>query len=59
MLQKLSYKVITLSLLLVHLDVLLNTDDDSDCDYYLICDSDYNDICKEKTEQRALMPLEI
>ena len=53
-----SYLIKTLDLLLVHQDVILNTDDDSGCDCYLICHIDYNDICKEKTEQRALMPLE-
>ena len=38
------------------LDTILNTPDDSDHGYYIVCDSDYNNECKERTEQLALMP---
>ena len=38
------------------LDVILNTPDDSDHDYYIVCDIDYTNECKERTEQLALMP---
>ena len=37
------------------LDVILNTPDDSDHGYYLVCDIDYTNECKERTEQLALM----
>ena len=38
------------------LDVILNTPDDSDHGYYIVCDIDYTNECKERTEQLALMP---
>ena len=38
------------------LDVILNTPDDSDHCYYIVCDIDYTNECKERTEQLALMP---
>ena len=38
------------------LDVILNTPDDSDYGYYIVCDTDYTNECKERTEQLALMP---
>ena len=34
----------------------MKTPDDSDHGYYTVCDIDYNDICKDRTEQLALMP---
>ena len=38
------------------LDITLNTPDDSDHGYYIICDIDYTNEGKERTEQLALMP---
>ena len=38
------------------LDVILNTPDDSDHGYYIVCDTDYTNECKKRTEQLALMP---
>ena len=38
------------------LDVILNTPDDSDHGYYIVCDIDYTNESKERTEQLALMP---
>ena len=38
------------------LDVILNAPDDSDHGYYIVCDIDYTNECKERTEQLALMP---
>ena len=37
------------------LDTILNTPDDSDHGYYIICDIDYTNECKERTEQLALL----
>ena len=34
----------------------MNTPDDSDHGYYIVCDIDYTNECKELTEQSALMP---
>ena len=55
MMQKLPYKdsefVTTTTL-----DTILNTPDDSDHGYYIVCDIDYTNECKERTEQLALMP---
>ena len=34
----------------------MNTPDDSDHCYYMVCDIDYTNECKERTEQLALMP---
>ena len=39
-----------------NLDVILNTPDDSDHGYHVVCDIDYTNECKERTEQLALMP---
>ena len=38
------------------LDAILNTPDDSDHGYYIVCDIDYTNESKERTEQLALMP---
>ena len=38
------------------LDAILITPDDSDHGYYIVCDIDYTNECKERTEQLALMP---
>ena len=38
------------------LDHILNTPDDSDHGYYIVCDIDYTNSCKDRTEQLALMP---
>ena len=38
------------------LDIILNTPDDSDHGYYIVCDIDYTYECTERTEQLALMP---
>ena len=35
---------------------ILNTADDSDHGYYIVCHIDHNDTCKDRTEQLALMP---
>ena len=37
-------------------DNILNTPDNSDFGYYIICDIDYTDDYKDKTEQLSLMP---
>ena len=38
------------------LEAILNTPDDSDHGYYIVCDIDYTKSCKDSTEQLALMP---
>ena len=38
------------------LDVILKTPDVSDHGYYIVCDIDYTNECKERTEQLKLMP---
>ena len=38
------------------LDALLNTPEDSDHGYYIVCDIDYSNSCNERTEKIALMP---
>ena len=38
------------------LDVILNTPDDSDHGYSIVCDIYYTNECKERTEQLAVMP---
>ena len=38
------------------LDYILNTPDDSDHCYYIVCDIDYTNSCIDRTEQLALMP---
>ena len=35
------------------LDAILNTPDESDYGYYIVCDIDYANSCKERTEQLA------
>ena len=35
---------------------ILNTPDESDHGYYIVCDIDYTNRCKERTEQLTLMP---
>ena len=62
MMQKLPYKdfefitTTTLHPRSGFLDVILNTPDDSDNGYYIVCDIDYTNECKERIEQLALMP---
>ena len=63
MMQKLPYKdfqftttTTTLDPRSGFLDTILNTPDDSDHGYYIVCDIDYTNECKERTEQLALMP---
>ena len=62
MMQKLPYKdfelitTTTLDPRSGFLDVILNTPDDSDHGYCIVCDIDYTNECKERTEQLALMP---
>ena len=53
--QKLPYKYFVF-ITTTTLDVILNTPDDSDRGYYIVCDIDYTNECKERTEQLALMP---
>ena len=55
MMQKLPYKDFEF-ITTTTLDVVLNTPDDSDHGYYIVCDIDYTNECKERTEQLALMP---
>ena len=55
MMQKLPYKDFEF-ITTITLDVILNTTDDSDHGYYIVCDIDYTNECKERTEQLALMP---
>ena len=38
---------------------ILNTPDDSDHGYYVVCDINYTNSCKDRTEQLALMPNKI
>ena len=38
------------------LEAILNTPDDSDHGYYIVCDVDYTNSCKDRTRQLALMP---
>ena len=38
------------------LDIILNTQGESYRIYYIVCDIDYTNSCKERTEQLALMP---
>ena len=52
--QKLPYKDFQFTT--TTLDAILNTPDDSDHGYYIVCDIDYTNECKERTEQLALMP---
>ena len=55
MMQKLPYKDFEF-ITNTTLDVILNTPDDSDHGYYIVCDIDYTNECKERTDQLALMP---
>ena len=54
MMQKLHHKDFQFTT--ITLDAILNTPDDSDHGYYIVCDIDYTNSCKERTEQLALMP---
>ena len=54
MMQKLPYKDFQYTT--ANLDAILNTPDDSDHGYYIVCDIDYTNECYERTEQLALMP---
>ena len=61
MMQKLPYKdfefiTTTLDPRSGFLDIILSTPDDSDHVYYIVCDIDYTNSCKDRTEQLALMP---
>ena len=56
MTQKLPYK--DLKYTDISIDVILNTSDDSDHGYYIVCDIMYTNNCKDRTEQLALMPNE-
>ena len=53
MMQRLPYKDFTYSD--TSLDFILKTPHDSDHGYYIVCDINYTNSCKEKTEQLALM----
>ena len=55
MMQKLPYKDFEF-ITTTTLDTILNTPDDGDHGYYIVCDIDYTNECKERTEQLALMP---
>ena len=54
MMQKLPYKDFQFTVTTT-LDVILNTPDDSDHGYYIVCDIDYTNECKERTKP-TLMP---
>ena len=54
MMQKLPYKDFEF-ITTTTLDVILNTPDDSDHGYYRVCDIDYTNECKDRTEQLELM----
>ena len=57
MMQKLSYKDFQFTTTTTTtLDTILNTPDNSDHGYYIVCDINYTDTCKDRTEQVALMP---
>ena len=56
MMQKLPYKDFQFTTTTTTLDVILKTPDDSDHGYYIVCDIDYTNESKERTEQLALMP---
>ena len=55
MMQKLPYKDFQFNTTTT-LDTILNTPDDIDHGYYIVCDIDYTNECKERSEQLALMP---
>ena len=54
MMQKLLYKDFEF-ITTTTLDNTLNTPDDSDQGYHIVCDIDYTDTCKDRTEQLALI----
>ena len=54
MMQRLPYKDFQFTT--TSLDYILNTPDDIDHGFYIDCDIDYTNICKDRTEQLALMP---
>ena len=54
MMQKLHYKDFIYTT--TTLDEIMNTPDDSDHGYYIVCDINYTSSCKDRTEQLALMP---
>ena len=54
LMQKLPYKDFKFTT--TSLDYILSTPDDSDHGYYIVCDIDYTNSCKDRTEQLALMP---
>ena len=54
MTQKLAYKDFKFTT--TSLGFILNTPDDSDHGYYIVCDTDYTNSCKDRTEQLSLMP---
>ena len=54
LMQKLPYKDFEYSN--TTLDKVLNTSDDSDYSYWLICDLEYNNECKERTSNFQLLP---
>ena len=39
-----------------HASAYIEYSSDSDHGYYIVCDIDYTNECKERTEQLALMP---
>ena len=55
MMQKLPYKDFQFTTTTT-LDAILNTPDDSDHGYYIVCDIYYANECKERTKQLARMP---
>ena len=55
MMEKLPYK--NFEYYNTSLDILLNASDDSDHGYYIVCDINYTNSCKDRTEQLALMPI--
>ena len=56
MMQKLLYKDFQFTTTTTTLDTILNTPDDSDHGFYIVCDINYIDTCKDRTVQLALMP---
>ena len=52
--QKLPYKDFSFSD--STLNVVFNTPDDSDCGYWLICDLEYTNECKDRTSNFQLLP---
>ena len=56
MMQKLHFKDFQFTTTTTTLDAILNIPDDNDHGYYIVCDIDYTNSCKERTEQLALMP---